>query len=168
MRPPTSTRQSTTLRARSSWTRSSKPGSSSCSATRSSARPWSGKVCRSQRRWSMPTRSRRPFRDYVEWLRRQDQAEPTRYWSALLADFDSPNQLPFDARPGSVPPSGQPPKELRLELSESATDALVSLSKQLRCTMSTLLQGAWAILLGRYSGRDEVVFGATTSGRTPQ
>ena len=83
---------------------------------------------------------RRPFREYVAWLRRQDQAEAAVYWSALLADFDSPSQLPFDRRPGSVPPSGQPPREQRLELSETDTEALLGLSKQLRCTMSTILQ----------------------------
>src|SRR5207253_5156916 len=35
----------------------------------------------------VPAPSRRPFREYVEWLHRQDQAEATRYWSDLLADF---------------------------------------------------------------------------------
>jgi len=73
----------------------------------------------------LPGQSRRPFKQYVAWLRGQDQAEATAYWSKLIADFDSPNQLPFDTRPGAVPSSGQPPKELRLELSESATEALL-------------------------------------------
>src|SRR5262249_44495078 len=31
--------------------------------------------------------------------------------------------------------------------------------------LNTLVQGAWGILLGRYSGREEVVFGTTVSGR---
>ncbi|HEX2095189.1 MAG TPA: amino acid adenylation domain-containing protein, partial [Longimicrobiaceae bacterium] len=32
-------------------------------------------------------------------------------------------------------------------------------------TMSTLVQGAWALLLARYAGEEEVVFGATVAGR---
>jgi len=32
-------------------------------------------------------------------------------------------------------------------------------------TMNTLLQGAWGLLLSRHSGRDDVLFGGTVSGR---
>lgn len=34
-------------------------------------------------------------------------------------------------------------------------------------TVNTLIQGAWALLLGRLTGREDVVFGATVSGRPP-
>ncbi|HEV7518404.1 MAG TPA: amino acid adenylation domain-containing protein, partial [Thermoanaerobaculia bacterium] len=33
-------------------------------------------------------------------------------------------------------------------------------------TLNTLVQGAWALLLQRYSGREDVVFGTVTSGRS--
>src|SRR5262249_30169183 len=32
-------------------------------------------------------------------------------------------------------------------------------------TLNTIVQGAWALLLSRYGGGDDVVFGATVSGR---
>ncbi|MGH9361609.1 MAG: condensation domain-containing protein, partial [Thermoanaerobaculia bacterium] len=36
-----------------------------------------------------------------------------------------------------------------------------------RLTLNTLVQGAWALLLARSSGEQDVVFGATVSGRPP-
>jgi non-ribosomal peptide synthetase component F len=35
-------------------------------------------------------------------------------------------------------------------------------------TLNTMVQGAWALLLSRYSGQQDVVFGATVSGRPPE
>src|SRR6185369_15875393 len=40
-------------------------------------------------------------------------------------------------------------------------------ARQHRLTLSTLLYGAWSILLSRYSGERDVVFGVTSSGRPP-
>jgi surfactin family lipopeptide synthetase C len=41
----------------------------------------------------------------------------------------------------------------------------LDLARSRQLTLSTIIQGAWALLLGRYSGRDDVVFGLTVSGR---
>ena len=35
-------------------------------------------------------------------------------------------------------------------------------------TLSTIVQGAWAILLSRYSGETDIVFGSTVSGRSAE
>ncbi|MET7613372.1 amino acid adenylation domain-containing protein, partial [Streptomyces seoulensis] len=35
-------------------------------------------------------------------------------------------------------------------------------------TLNTLVQAAWGVLLGRLTGRDDVVFGATVAGRSPE
>jgi non-ribosomal peptide synthetase component F len=35
-------------------------------------------------------------------------------------------------------------------------------------TLNTLVQGAWAVLLGDLTGRSDVIFGATVSGRPPE
>ena len=47
------------------------------------------------------------------------------------------------------------------------TEALQALAKQHQLTVNTLIRGAWALLLNRYSGEKDVVFGATSSGRPP-
>src|SRR5262249_45936426 len=51
------------------------------------------------------------------------------------------------------------------ELSRALTERLQDWARGERLTGNTIVQGAWAILLGRYSGQPEVVYGATTSGR---
>src|SRR5205085_2478130 len=52
-----------------------------------------------------------------------------------------------------------------LRLSEASTAALQALARRHQLTLSTLVQGAWALLLSRYSGEREIVFGVTSSGR---
>ena len=43
--------------------------------------------------------------------------------------------------------------------------ALRQLAKPHGLTLNTLVQGAWALLLGRYAGQDDVVFGQAVAGR---
>ena len=52
-----------------------------------------------------------------------------------------------------------------VELPEALTEALNRQARSQGLTLNTILQGAWAILLGRLTGRDDVVFGATVAGR---
>lgn len=59
-------------------------------------------------------------------------------------------------------------QEESLKLSVSVTAQLQALAKQHRLTLNTIVQGAWALLLSRYSGESDVVFGATVSGRPPE
>jgi len=35
-------------------------------------------------------------------------------------------------------------------------------------TLNTVIQSAWAVLLSRMTGREDVVFGSTVSGRYPE
>src|SRR5262249_6002699 len=51
------------------------------------------------------------------------------------------------------------------QLSQTVTTALYSLARQHQLTLNTLVQGAWALLLSRYSGEEDVGFGATRACR---
>ena len=57
------------------------------------------------------------------------------------------------------------PEEIMVELPEALTEALNRQARSQGLTLNMILQGAWAILLGRLTGRDDVVFGATVAGR---
>ena len=69
------------------------------------------------------------------------------------------------AQPGAAPAL---PEEIIVELPEALTEALSRQARSLGLTLNSVLQGAWAILLGRLSGRDDVVFGTTVAGRAAE
>ncbi|MFI0776430.1 non-ribosomal peptide synthase/polyketide synthase [Streptomyces sp. NPDC021212] len=110
---------------------------------------------------------RRPFRDYVAWLRDRDWAEAEEYWRSQLGDLSEPTPLPFDREPAETH-HAESTGEVRVTLPADASRRLAELARGAGLTMNTLLQGAWTLLLSRYTGRSDVVFGTTVSGRPPE
>lgn len=107
---------------------------------------------------------RRPFRDYINWLDRQDLSKAEAFWREKLKGFDAPTPLVIDH--ASVE-SSEAIGESKLQLSTETTERLQLLARQHGLTLNTVLVGAWAVLLNRYSQEDSVVFGATVAGRPP-
>ena len=58
-------------------------------------------------------------------------------------------------------------QKLNVSMSSETTAALTALAARLGVTANTIVQSAWAVLLGALTGTDDVVFGATVSGRPP-
>jgi Non-ribosomal peptide synthetase modules and related proteins len=56
-------------------------------------------------------------------------------------------------------------QEVPFKLSLEVTQQLQSLVQKYRLTLNNLVQGAWGLLLSRYSGETDIIFGATVSGR---
>ena len=109
-----------------------------------------------------------PFRGYIAWLNGQDMAGAETYWRSTLAGFRAPTPLPSGARvrPEEAAAPERPFEKVTAQLPAAATDALRSLARGRQVTFNTLVQGAWSLLLHRYSGEDDVLFGAVTSGRS--
>ncbi|NEE14706.1 hypothetical protein G3M58_50595, partial [Streptomyces sp. SID7499] len=57
------------------------------------------------------------------------------------------------------------PEDLLVTLDEQASDDLAQTARRCGVTLNTLVQAAWGVVLGRLTGRDDVVFGGTVSGR---
>ncbi|MDB9527371.1 condensation domain-containing protein, partial [Oscillatoria sp. CS-180] len=109
--------------------------------------------------------SPRPYRDYIVWLQQQDPQAAQTYWQKALAGFTAPTPLGIDRRTSA---SSQPDNRDRwLTLSQTTTASINAFAQRHHLTLNTLLQGAWALLLSRYSNTSEVIFGATVSGRPP-
>ena len=103
----------------------------------------------------------RPFADYLTWLADQDAGTAERYWRRRLAGFGQPTTVADDS-PDTVAPE---PVDLVVTLPATDTARLVGAARREHLTMSTLLHTAWAVVLGRHAGSDDVVFGSTVSGR---
>ncbi len=109
----------------------------------------------------------RPYKDYIAWLERQDQAKAENYWRETLQGFTIPTPLVVERLPQSLPAGEVRTQygEIEISLPLETTQDLQALARQHQVTLNTLVQAAWAILLHRYSGEEEVLFGATVSGR---
>jgi amino acid adenylation domain-containing protein/non-ribosomal peptide synthase protein (TIGR01720 family) len=108
----------------------------------------------------------RSYRNYIAWLNKQDRAPAESFWRAQLAGFTAPTPLPLErSRQPSEAGAGVHDEQVH-DLSEEASRTLEQFARQHRLTVNTLLQGAWALLLSRFSGEEDVLFGNTVSGRS--
>ncbi|MEV4346671.1 amino acid adenylation domain-containing protein [Actinoplanes sp. NPDC049596] len=102
----------------------------------------------------------RPYRDYLAWLARQDAAATPAAWQETLTGLAEPTLV----APGA-PAITTLPEVAEIVLDETATAALTAAARGHGLTLNTVVQGAWALLLAEVTGRTDVVFGATVSGR---
>ncbi|MEU6776075.1 non-ribosomal peptide synthase/polyketide synthase [Streptomyces sp. NPDC046759] len=110
---------------------------------------------------------RRPYRDYVAWLSERDRNTAERHWRHRLSGLTETTALPYDREPLETH-EAESTEAVRATLPAATTRALEELARNAGLTLNTLVQGAWALLLGRQAGRDDVVFGTTVSGRPPE
>ncbi|MFO7587952.1 MAG: condensation domain-containing protein, partial [Gemmatimonadota bacterium] len=110
----------------------------------------------------------RPYRDYIAWLRGKDPASAREFWTRELAGFEAPTRLPAATREGNGPAAAAPSSiggSHRVLMSRDLTSRMESLCRREGVTLSTLLHGAWGLVLARHAGEADVVFGSTVSGR---
>jgi amino acid adenylation domain-containing protein/non-ribosomal peptide synthase protein (TIGR01720 family) len=110
-----------------------------------------------------------PYQNYIRWLKQQDLLEAERFWQQTLQGFKKPTPLGIlsSQLTGTEEPQAfsQRYDRQQAQLSSEETARLESLARQHHLTLNVLIQGVWSLLLNRYSGDCDLVFGATTSGR---
>ena len=102
----------------------------------------------------------RPYRDFLAWLASRDRQASADAWRTALAGATPTVLAPTTA--GLLP---VPPDLHTLRLAEELTGRVQEFARSRGVTVNTVVQGLWALLLARLTGRDDVVFGATVAGR---
>lgn len=103
------------------------------------------------------------YRAHLDWLEGRCREGERAFWSRYLAGAQP--TPPITVPVGSEPPAdplGRGEREVTLDREGAA---LRRAAERHGVTLNTLVQGAWAILLGRYTGATEVVFGSVRAGR---
>ncbi|QSQ16101.1 non-ribosomal peptide synthase/polyketide synthase [Myxococcus landrumensis] len=104
------------------------------------------------------------FRDYIAWLQRQSLESAETYWRKALRGFTAPTPLP-GAHPRNADAALRR-QNLNLWVPAETTSALQTFARQHHLTLNALVQAAWALVLSRHTGEQDILFGATTSGRS--
>ncbi|WP_026400352.1 non-ribosomal peptide synthetase [Actinomadura rifamycini] len=105
-----------------------------------------------------------PYKNYLAWLARQDRAAAEDAWRRALDGVDGPCLV----APEAAARAPRPPERTATALDRRTTRRLTRAARRHNVTLSTVLQGAWGLVLGRLLGSRDVVFGATVSGRPPE
>ncbi len=108
----------------------------------------------------------RPYRNYIAWIFQQDKEKAKSFWEKRLSGYSVPNSL--SAIEFNKAKEEEIFSETQLEISEELTEKLQLLSQKNNITLNSIFQAAWAIILNRYCGEENIVFGTTVAGRPPQ
>jgi acyl carrier protein len=108
------------------------------------------------------------YRDYALWERRwlspDRLTDERKYWDKALSEAPVLLDLPLDyPRPIQQDFSGA---EVGLECDKILTGALKALSKRHGVTLFVTVLAAWALVLSRLSGQDDLVIGTPSANRT--
>ena len=112
------------------------------------------------------TMEKRPqYREYIAWLNRQDSRRAEEYWRERLKGFNQPIRLWIDRGAGGLAGRQEAYEDRQVKVGQESTARLQEFARRYRLTINTILQGAWSLLLSKYSGEEDIVFGTTVSGR---
>jgi amino acid adenylation domain-containing protein len=106
----------------------------------------------------------RPYQDYIAWLQTLDTRRAEAFWREQFQGLHAPTALPVPP-PAGASAADEMPGEMALRFSDAETNRLREAAARHGVTLNTILQGAWAVVLSRYTGEDDVVFGAVRACR---
>ncbi|WP_217606646.1 non-ribosomal peptide synthetase [Chitinophaga sp. GbtcB8] len=107
-----------------------------------------------------------PYRAYMSWMSRLPQEELAAFWSRELSRLKKVTRL--SALPAAAPGNGtgEGYEQTFFDASEEVSAGLKKQAADGQVTLNSLLVAAWALLLSKYTGEEEVIFGMTMSGRS--
>ncbi|MEM9823179.1 MAG: amino acid adenylation domain-containing protein, partial [Bacteroidota bacterium] len=104
------------------------------------------------------------FEDYVNWINSKDKQEERRFWENYLEGFDTPNLLSVNHK-AARNKGGEELQTQSLQFDFECSSTIRQFAKNNRLTVNTLIQGVWSLLLAKYTGSQDVVYGVTVTDR---
>lgn len=102
------------------------------------------------------------YQDYVQWLEKQDKNKGLRYWRDFLSNYGEPAVILSNQVSRRLPVESKAAEDV---LDDRESELLLETASRENITISTIIETAWGILLQKYNGREDVVFGKVVSGR---
>lgn len=104
-----------------------------------------------------------PYKPYVQWTRGLDLEGAPDYWRKKLGGLSGPTPLPPEV--GHLEQALASNGETEFQLGEQLTARLRRVAEQHEVTLNTVFMAVWAVVLARFSGESDVLFGATKTTR---
>jgi len=106
------------------------------------------------------------YHPFIAWLQGRDAGRAEAYWRGRLAGYRGSALLTRGVAGDVV--TSDVYTDARAALDEAVVAGLRSWAKANKLTLNTIVQAAWCLALAELGQVDDVVFGATVSGRPPQ
>ncbi|WP_344931046.1 condensation domain-containing protein, partial [Aquimarina addita] len=105
------------------------------------------------------------YEDYIKYIASKDVYLEEKFWKKYLHELEAPSLLPFSEITSSRNKTDGDFAELSLVIDFEFTNRIRNYAQKNHLTVNTLTQGVWAILLSKYTGDENIVYGVTVSGR---
>ncbi len=103
------------------------------------------------------------YSEYISWLNNRETETDKEYWKSYLEDYKELAIIPND---NMIDYQGDEQQfDYSFSIDKELTSLLKSLALEIGVTLNTIIQTVWGIILSRYNGTDDVVFGSAVSGR---
>ena len=107
----------------------------------------------------IPTRE---YRDFISYLKNRDRNKQKEFWQKYLAGMEAPTKLPYS----KFNSNEHGYEKERIIIDDDLSKKIHTFTKEKNITLNTLIQSAWAFILGKYNSENDILFGVTVSGRS--
>jgi len=113
-----------------------------------------------------PSVPRTRFKEHIDWLQSLDHTKSTEFFRENLKEFSESTPLPLSRTNSKAGIRGGSYAEQSISLTEAESGDLARKLRAKKLTLNMVFQSLWGLVLSRYSGREDVVFGSVFSGRS--
>ncbi|MEL6970793.1 MAG: amino acid adenylation domain-containing protein, partial [Bacteroidota bacterium] len=105
------------------------------------------------------------YGDFIKFIQTQHAQSARQFWQQYLEGIEKASLLPFAERLTDQYLGNSIFSTEKLVLDPQRSEDLKAFAKQNHLTINTIIQGAWAFLLAKYTNTQDVLFGVTVAGR---